>query len=88
MSTVMTIKVSRDGQDCTADFDITPITKKVPAGLWGTKLEPDMNAPAMISVTSGFELKARVQTTPAAGGTDNLSYDISAALENTPVGGG
>ena len=84
--TVMTIKVSRDGQDCTADFDITPITKKVPAGLWGTKLEPDMNAPAMISVTSGFELKARVQTTPAAGGTDNLSYDISAALENTPVG--
>jgi len=59
----LTIIIQRTGSDpgeCTDDFLISPIKKNVPAALWGTKFQPDLNSdPLVKNVISGFEISAK-----------------------------
>lgn len=62
-NTELVITIKRDGQDCTAEFEFTPIAKNVPAGLWGTKSNPDLNSDRLVKgVISGFEIRVKSLT--------------------------
>lgn len=63
-----TVSITRDGQDATRDFQFAPVTKNVPAGLWGESFAPDLNSQAMVADTwAGLEI--RPQNPPLAGET-------------------
>ncbi len=83
VTTTLTITVTQDGTAAEGDFKFTPILKNVPAGMWGTKLSPDLNGQTLIADTlAGFEIIPAKQ--PAPGETQaiprqNLQY------ETTPI---
>jgi hypothetical protein len=61
----MTITVKRDGAPADDEFSYAPILKKVPAGLWGESLTPDINANTFIEdVPTGVEIRPSKQPDP------------------------
>lgn len=77
LCTAMTITITRVGEaePCTDQFEIASTSKNVPAALWGTKFQPDINRdPPLITVVSGVKITAKSPTTGIR------------ALESTPVG--
>ncbi len=66
----LTITMTRDGNPINVgnDFICKPLTKKVPVGLWGESLTPDLNGNQFIENTiSGVEIKPKKQ--PDSGAT-------------------
>jgi|GEM_PF-1065029 len=68
---VITIEKTGDpGFRPEAHFSFTALTKKVPAGLWGTKLKPEVNDPQFIDdAFSGLRIQPKTGTIPGAGTT-------------------
>jgi hypothetical protein len=64
LKSTQTITITRDGGPAESDFAFTPILKKVPAGLWGSKLKPEVNDPGFIdNALTGFEIKPAKEPT-------------------------
>ncbi|HAT12815.1 MAG TPA: hypothetical protein DCS91_03735 [Microcoleaceae bacterium UBA11344] len=67
------ITINRDGKPLTSqqfqeEFTCTPILKKVPVGLWGESLTPNLNGNQFVENTlAGFEIKPKKQ--PDSGAT-------------------
>ncbi|HSQ16340.1 MAG TPA: DUF6603 domain-containing protein [Anaerolineales bacterium] len=77
LQTRLTITI--DGDEHPEGFTCRPIPKDVPAGLWGTKFQPDVHSnPLVEGVACGLEITASPPT-PGATETVNLSN-----LQNEP----
>lgn len=59
LKTKQTIEITKTGGSVEEnDFEYIPILKKVPAGMWGNSLSPDLNGTKFIdNALSGFEIK-------------------------------
>ena len=65
----ITIRKDKDEKPLTLEgfqeeFTCTPLFKKVPTGLWGESLTPDLNDKFIEGTLSGFEIKPRKQPQP------------------------
>ncbi len=79
-------KIASDGTRTPVEdeFTYTPIKKKVPAGLWGKELKPDINGTKFIDNTvCGFEISPK--DAPAAGETGDVERkDLSFSTGSVP----
>lgn len=64
------IIVKRNGDDATSEFVYDPITKNLPAALWGSRFSPSLHGNATVQdMLSGYELRPK----PAAESSNNPS---------------
>ena len=69
LTSELTISINRDGQliEFENEFACSPLLKKVPVGLWGESLTPNLNGNQFVENTlSGLEIKPKNQSTPGA----------------------
>ncbi len=65
LDSTLTITVMRGKSYADDEFSYVPILKRVPAGLWGESLTPDLNANTFIEdVPTGFEIRPSRQPDP------------------------
>ncbi|HYR43254.1 MAG TPA: DUF6603 domain-containing protein, partial [Terriglobia bacterium] len=90
LESALTITIRRDGNLAEDDFAYAPVLKKIPAGLWGESLTPDLNGQRFFeNALTGFELRPKIQTKPgktAALNRESLQYStdpISGAFRLT-----
>lgn len=75
-----TLKITIDKNE--QDFELSPILKKAPTGLWGESLEPNLNGKQFIENTlSGLEIKPKQQH--KAGETHSIDRDALQFNETT-----
>ena len=82
----LTITVERDGAPAAVAFNYSVIKKKVPAGLWGKTVDPDLDGDTFLdNVPAGIELTPAKQPEPDATATINLKVEYADAYY--PKGG-
>jgi len=65
LTSTQTITIKREGNFAGEDFEYTPIFKKVPAGLWGESLTPEVNGKQFVEdALSGFEIRPKTKSKP------------------------
>jgi hypothetical protein len=79
LTSTFDIRVTRDNVRAESDFEFVPVFKKVPAGLWGESLIPDVNGQTFIeNALCGFELRPAIEPQPGQTSwidRSALSYD-------------
>lgn len=63
LTSTQTITIKREGAVVSGEFDYTPIFKKVPTGLWGESLTPEVNGKQFVeNALSGFEIRPKTSS--------------------------
>jgi hypothetical protein len=74
LHSTISISITRDGSPADEEFSYAPILKKVPAGLWGESLTPDLNGNTFIeNVPAGVEITPRKSHEPGETARIDLS---------------
>lgn len=82
-SYTVSITKTTDGTHVEDLFDFTPIKKKIPAGLWGKELTPDLNGTKFIdNAACGFEITPKA---PPTAGTSKPVYRKDLAYSTTSM---
>jgi hypothetical protein len=65
LTSTQTITIKREENYVGEEFEYTPIFKKVPAGLWGESLTPEVNGKQFVEdALSGFEIRPKTRSKP------------------------
>ncbi|EAY26902.1 DUF6603 domain-containing protein [Microscilla marina] len=84
VSSSQTIKLTREGGDYTQNLKYKPVTKKVPAAMWGQKLQHNLNDARFVdNAFAGLEITAK-ESTP---GHSQLVDRDFVKYETTALGG-
>jgi hypothetical protein len=71
-ATSQSVRITREGEPVTGEFELTPLAKSVPAALWGQTLTPDLGGAGLVEgVVTGVDVRPKAP--PVAGATHAIS---------------